>query len=106
VLASFVIALRIESDLAPPGLGGEALYGLLFEVLRGHDASFAEHLHREVDKPFSLSGVLTEHPKREGRLHIRSEGRVEFCLGLLTDEIIEHVLAAFGALAMSGTLDV
>jgi hypothetical protein len=88
VLASFVIALRIESDLTLLGLGGKALHGLLFEVLRGHDASFAEYLHREVDKPFSLSGVLTEHPKREGRLHIRSEGRVEFCLGLLTDEII------------------
>jgi hypothetical protein len=43
------------------GLGGEALHGLLFEALRGHDASFAEDLHREVDKPFSLSGVLTAH---------------------------------------------
>jgi hypothetical protein len=47
VLASFVISLRIESDVALPGLGGEALHGLFFEVLRGHDASFAEHLHRE-----------------------------------------------------------
>jgi CRISPR-associated endoribonuclease Cas6 len=102
VLASFVIALRIEADLALPGHGGEALHGLLFEVLRRHDASFAERLHHEVDKPFSLSGVLTEHPKREGRLHIRADGRIEFRLGLLTDEIIEHALAAFGSLAMSG----
>jgi CRISPR-associated endoribonuclease Cas6 len=102
VLASFVIALRIDSDLALLSLGGEALHGLLFEVLRGHDASFAEHLHREVDKPFSLSGILTDYPKREGRLHIGADGRVGFRLGLLTDEIIEHALAAFGTLAMSG----
>lgn len=103
MLASFVISLKIDRDLALPGLGAEALHGLFFEVLRGHDAAFAEHLHREVDKPFSLSGVLTEHPKREGRLHIGADGRVEFRLGLLTDDIIEHTLAAFGALAMSAT---
>jgi len=102
VLASFVIALRIESDLVLPGLGGEALHGLLFEVLRGHDASYAEHLHGEIAKPFCLSGMLTKYPRREGRLHIPTDGRIEFRLGLLTDEIIEHVLAAFGALAMSG----
>jgi CRISPR-associated endoribonuclease Cas6 len=103
MLVSFVIALRIDSDLALPGQGGEALHRLFFEVLRGHDASFAEHLHREVDKPFSLSGILTDHPKREGRLHMRADSQVEFRLGLLADEIIEHALAAFGALAMSGT---
>jgi len=103
MLASFVISLRIDGDLTLPGLGAEALHGLFFEVLRGHDAAFAEHLHREVDKPFSLSGVLTEHLKRDGRLHIGADGRVEFRLGLLTDDIIEHTLAAFGALAMSGT---
>jgi CRISPR-associated endoribonuclease Cas6 len=102
VLASFVISLRVDRALTLPGLGGEALHGLLFEVLRGHDASFAESLHREVEKPFSLSGVLTEYPKRDGRLHIGADGRIEFRLGLLTDEIIEHALAAFGALAMRG----
>jgi CRISPR-associated endoribonuclease Cas6 len=102
MLASFVISLKIDRDLALPGLGGEALHGLFFEVLRGYNAAFAEHLHQEVDKPFSLSGVLTEHPKREGRLHIGAEGRVEFRVGLLTDEVIEHTLAAFGALVMNG----
>jgi CRISPR-associated endoribonuclease Cas6 len=102
VLANFVIALRIDSNLALPGLGGEALHGLLFEALRGHDPSYAERLHHEVDKPFSLSGVLTGYPRREGHLHIPADGRIEFRLGLLTDEIIEHVLAAFGALVMSG----
>src|SRR5262249_27085762 len=102
MLASFVISLKIDRALALPGLGGEALHGLFFEVLRGHDAGFAEYLHQEVDKPFSLSGVLTEHPKREGRIYIGPEGRVEFRLGLLSDEIIEHALAAFGALPTSG----
>jgi CRISPR-associated endoribonuclease Cas6 len=72
VLASFVITLRIDRDLALPGLGGEVLHGLFFEALRGHDTRFAEHLHQEVDKPFSLSGALTEHPKREGRIHVES----------------------------------
>jgi CRISPR-associated endoribonuclease Cas6 len=103
MLASFVITLKISSDLTLPGLGGEALHGLFFEVLRGYNASFADRLHREVDKPFSLSGMLTQHPMREGRLHLRPDSRVEFRLGLLTDEIIEHALAAFGGLAMSGT---
>jgi CRISPR-associated endoribonuclease Cas6 len=45
--------------------------------------------------------VLTEYPKREGRLHIGADSRVEFRLGLLTDEVIEHTLAAFGARATS-----
>jgi CRISPR-associated endoribonuclease Cas6 len=103
MIASFVISLTIESDLALPGLGGEALHGLFFEVLRGHDASFAKHLHQEVDKPFSLSGVLTTHPKREGRLHMRADSRVEFRLGLLTDEVIEQTLAAFSALPTNHT---
>jgi CRISPR-associated endoribonuclease Cas6 len=103
MLASFVISLRVDRDLALPGLGGEALHGLFFEVLRGHDPSFAERLHQKVDKPFSLSGVLAELPKREGRLYIGAEARVEFRLGLLTDEIIESALAAFGALAMNGS---
>jgi hypothetical protein len=80
------------------------LHGLFFEGLRGDDTGFAEHLHQEVDEPFSLSSVLTEHPKREGRLHIGADGRVEFRLGLLTDEIIERTLAAFGTLTMSGAL--
>jgi CRISPR-associated endoribonuclease Cas6 len=102
MLASFVITVRIESDLALLGLGGEALHGLFFEVLCGHDAGFAEHLHQAIAKPFCLSGVLTEHPRREGRLLIPADARLEFRLGLLTDDLIEHTLAAFGRLAMSG----
>ena len=104
MLASFVINLRVDGDLALPGVGGEALHGLFFEALRRHDAAFADYLHNlKGDKPFSISGVLTEHPKRDGRIHIAANARVEFRLSLLTDEVIEHTLAAFGVLATSGT---
>ncbi len=103
VLASFVIALRFDRDVAVPGLGGEALHGLFFEMLRKHDASFAEHLHDlKGDKPYSISGILTDQSKREGRIHIPADTRVEFRLGLLTDDLIEHTLEGFGSLAKTG----
>jgi len=102
MLASFVISLRVERELALPGLAGEALHGLFFETLRAYDPAFAEYLHAlPGEKPFSLSGVLGEFPKREGRIHIPANARVEFRLGLMTDEVIEQTLAAFGALATS-----
>jgi hypothetical protein len=37
MLTSFVISLRLESETALPGHGGEALHGLFFETLRAHN---------------------------------------------------------------------
>jgi CRISPR-associated endoribonuclease Cas6 len=103
MLASFVVALRIEEALALPGLGGEALHGFFFEILREYDPAFAEHLHNlDGERPFSLSGVLGHYPKQQGSLHIPPDARVEFRLGLLTDDLIEHTLAAFARLTTSG----
>lgn len=103
--SSFVISLRVDRELALPGLGGEALHGLFFDTLRASDAALAEYLHAlKGEKPFTLTGVLGEYPKREGRIHIPGNARVEFRPGLLTDEVIEQTLAAFGALATSGAV--
>ena len=104
MLASFIISLQTDRDIALPGLGGEALHGLFFEVLRGHVKAFAEQLHAvQDDKPFTLSGLLTPHPKRDGRLHIPAQTITEFRVSLLTDEMIEHTLAAFASLAATDT---
>jgi len=104
VLASVLISLQIDRDITLPGLGGEALHGLFFEALRGRTKAFAEQLHAmQGDKPFTLSGLLTPHPKRDGRLEIPAQGTAEFRLGLLTDEVLEHTLAAFTSLATTGT---
>ena len=104
MLASFVISIRIDRDLPLPGLGGEVLHGIFFETLRAYSPAFAEHLHTlKGEKPFSISGVLTDHPKRDGRIHIAANTRAEFRISLLTDEVIEHALAALGALATHGT---
>jgi CRISPR-associated endoribonuclease Cas6 len=100
VLASFVIALSVDRDLILPGLGGEALHGLFFEALRAHDAAFAAHLHDlPGDKPFTLSGVLTNYPKRQGRMHVTANSQLAFRVSGLTDALIEHPLAAFSHLA-------
>ena len=104
VLASFIIALQTDRDIALPGLGGEALHGLVFEALRGHAKAFAEQLHAaQDDKPFTLSGLLTSHPKRDGRLHIPAQTTTEFRVSLLTDEMIEYTLTAFANLAATET---
>jgi CRISPR-associated endoribonuclease Cas6 len=104
MLASLVIALTVDRDLALPGLGGEALHGLLFEALRRYDPAVAAELHAaDDDRPFTLSGILTDLPRRDGRLHIPAERRVEFRVGLLGDAVIEPVLGAFGSLVESRT---
>jgi hypothetical protein len=46
---------------------------------------------------------LTPHPKRDGRLHIPAQTTTEFRVSLLTDEMIEHTLAAFASLAATDT---
>jgi CRISPR-associated endoribonuclease Cas6 len=103
VLASFVIMVRVDHDVTLQGLGGEALHGLYCETLRRHDPAFAVELHNlKGEKPFSLSGILTDLPKHSGRIHLRSRAPLEFRVCLLTDEVIEHSLAAFAAVASSG----
>jgi CRISPR-associated endoribonuclease Cas6 len=104
MLASFVIALHVDRDLALPGLGGEALHGLFFEALRRYDPAVAAELHAaDDDRPFTLSGLLTDLPRRDGRLLIPAGRRLEFRIGLLSDAVIEPVLGAFGSLAQTPT---
>ncbi|MGH8070594.1 MAG: CRISPR system precrRNA processing endoribonuclease RAMP protein Cas6 [Candidatus Entotheonellia bacterium] len=104
MLASFIISLQIDRDISLPGLGGEALHGLFFAALRGHANAFAEQLHAvQDDKPFTLSGILTTHPKRDGHLHIPAHTTTEFRVSLLTDEMIEHTLTTFAGLAATDT---
>jgi hypothetical protein len=79
MLASFVNSLRLESETALPGHGDEALHGLFFETLCAHDPSCATTLHKSTGaRPFSISGVLHEYPKRQGHMHIPANARMEF----------------------------
>jgi hypothetical protein len=71
MLASFVITLQVDHDVALPGLGGE--------TLRAYDPTFAEPLHDVAGaRPFSLSGVLGRFAKRQGKVHIPAGAKAEF----------------------------
>lgn len=94
-VASVTIGLEAKATLKLKGLGGEALHALFFRVLRQSGSKITQLLHDADVKPFSLSPVL-DGGKRHGGSTVVEAGRaIVFRVGLLSDELLNAVAAAF-----------
>lgn len=82
MVGSIMVGLSAKSEVTLRGLGGEALHGLFFNILRRNSTEIASELHKqEEQKPFTISPLLEGHELKGGTvLFLRRE---KLPLGLL-----------------------
>jgi hypothetical protein len=96
VIGNLVVELKAKANIVVKGLGGEALHGLVFTVLRRTAPDIAIRLHNlEEQEPFSLSPFLDGHELRQGYCHIGNGKTATFRLGIFTDELLSVVIESF-----------
>ncbi len=96
MLGSIIVGLSAKSELRLRGLGGEALNGLFFNVLKRNSIKAASDLHDQKEqKPFSLSPLLEGYELREGYALAPCGGGITFRLSFLSEEILASAISAF-----------
>jgi CRISPR-associated endoribonuclease Cas6 len=96
MLGSIRVGLSAESEIRLRGLGGEALHGLFFNMLKRNSVEVASNLHGQKDqKPFSLSPLLEGYELRESYAVIPGGGGLAFRLSFLSDEVLAAATMAF-----------
>lgn len=96
LLGNIVIGLSTKAEIRLKGLGGEALHGFVFNILKRASPEFASNLHHLGEpKPFCLSPLLEGHELKGGYSYIPTSGVVTFKLSLLTEELLTGAIAAF-----------
>jgi len=101
-----LITLQADSWIRLKGLGGEALHGLFFDILRKGSAELASRLHRVSEqKPFSIFPLLEGHELRKGYSFIAAGKEFSFKLAVFNEEMLTAVISSLSALmAEDGTL--
>lgn len=94
VVGSIIVGLSAKNELRLRGLGGEALHGLFFNILRGNSTEIASELHKqEEQKPFTISPLLNGHELKGGYSIISPTREVTFRLTTLNGEMLAAAIS-------------
>ena len=96
LLGNLVIGLSTKAEIRLKGLGGEALHGFVFNILKRASPELASNLHHLGEpKPFCISPLLEGYELKGGCSYIRASEVVTFKISLLTEELLTAAIAAF-----------
>ncbi|MCL0053026.1 CRISPR-associated endoribonuclease Cas6 [Dehalococcoidales bacterium] len=105
MIGSILVSLSTKEEVVLKGLGGEALHGLFFEVLKGKSEAIASKLHNlKAEKPFSLSPPLEENELKQGYSFIPQGERITFKVTLLDEELLADAISAFFTAMLEGRI--
>jgi len=94
VVSSIIIGLSAKNKITLRGLGGEALHGLFFNILRRNSTEVASELHEQEDqKPFTISPLLDGHELKGGYSIISPMREVTFRLTTLNEEMLAAAIS-------------
>jgi CRISPR-associated endoribonuclease Cas6 len=95
VVGSIIIGLSAKNKITLRGLGGEALHGLFFNILRRNSTEVASELHKqEEQKPFTISTLLDGHELKGGYSIISPMREVTFRLTTLNEEMLSAAISS------------
>ena len=95
MVGSVVVSLSAKSELVLRGMGGEALHGLFFNILKRNSMEIASKLHEQEElRPFSISPLLEGHELKEGYCFVSPGRKVAFRLTMLNEEILGTAVSA------------
>jgi len=105
VVGSIIIGLSAKNRITLRGLGGEALHGLLFNILRANSTEVASELHKqEEQKPFTISPLLSGHELKAGYSIISPMREATFRLTTLTEEMLAAAMSPLFLMVAGGKL--
>lgn len=105
MIGNLVIGLESKANIRVRGLGGEALHGFVFNIIRKTVPMVASNLHQlEEQKPFSLSPFLDGYELRQGYSHVGSGKTATFRLSTFTDELLGAVIEGFFTYMAEGAI--
>jgi len=87
MLQKYKFILKCISPGPVRGLGGEALHGIIFNLLRGLDPELAIRLHGSREKPFSLSPLYGPGVRQKEDFQCSERGEFYFHLCCLNDDM-------------------
>lgn len=94
MVGSIMVGLSAKSEVTLRGLGGEALHGLFFNILRRNSTEIASELHKqEEQKPFTISPLLEGHELKGGYSVISPTREVTFRLTMLNEEMFAATIS-------------
>lgn len=103
ILGKLRIGLQAGNGLRLKGLGGEALHGLFFRLLRQTSPELASEIHRQEDqRPFSLTPPLTDCELRGGYVIASPGTTLSFDLAFLSEELFAVCVSAFLSILQDG----
>jgi len=94
-LGKLIVHLQAESGVKLKGLGGEALHGLFFRILKQNSSELASKIHnQEEQRPFSLNPPLVDCEHRHGYINFLPGTTLTFGLAFLTQEVLVASISA------------
>lgn len=107
MVGSITITVSPKDDIKCLGLGGEALHGFFYNVLKTHQPALAARLHRSTaETPFTLSPFLESVEIKEGYCFLKKDKPATFRLTFLDEEILTATVAAlFNTIAQGTNLE-
>jgi CRISPR-associated endoribonuclease Cas6 len=95
-MGTFNMITKLSLELTPneeiqlPGLGGEALYGLVLNLLNSQDSKLASSLHNSREtKPVTVSPFVSGAELRDEKVILESNSKASFQISFFTDPSAE-----------------
>lgn len=67
-LGKFIIFMNAENNGRIRGRGGEALHYLIFKTISDYNRIYADKIHQEENKPFTISPIIIASPDKQIRV--------------------------------------
>ena len=102
-LGKVAVGLLAEGEARLRGLGGEALHGLFFRILKRYSSDLASEIHsREEQRPFSLTPPVGDFELRHGYTIVPQGTTLTFSLAFLSEELLTASVSAFLSVLRDG----
>lgn len=89
MIGSITVSLSPKREVVVRGIGGEALHGLVFNILKRTSVRLASDVHeQEGQKPLSISPLLDGCKLKDGYSLISSARKVTFKLTVLREDML------------------
>lgn len=102
-LGKVAVGLLVEGGATLRGLGGEALHGLFFRILKQYSSELASKIHNQKEqRPFSLSPPIGNCEFRRGYAVVSAGTTLTFGLAFLGEELLAGSISAFLSVLQEG----
>jgi CRISPR-associated endoribonuclease Cas6 len=102
-VGKLTVGLLAEGGVRLRGLGGEALHGLFFRILKQYSSDLASQIHeQEEQRPFSLNPTIGDFELNRGYTVVSPGTTLTFDLAFLNGQLLTASVSAFLSVLQDG----